>query len=114
MPFIVPSYLRSHRKRWRLSQRELAFLLGFSSQGAISQHEALIRTPEVKVLLKYEALFGESIGDLFPKLRDEAEKEIVLQAKQLMARLEEHPELPAARKLELLAKLIERMRAPRP
>ena len=109
MSFRVPTYLRSHRKRWRLAQHELAFLLGFSSQGAISQHETLIRMPEVKVLFKYEALFGESIGNLFPKLRREAETEIVLQAQLLMKRLEEKDDLPAARKLELLTLLVERM-----
>jgi transcriptional regulator with XRE-family HTH domain len=111
MPFLLPSYVRSHRKRWHLSQRELAFLLGLSSQAVISQHESLARLPQTKALLKYEVLFGEPIGELFPRLRAEAEGEVAEQVKALMARLEKRTDLPAARKLELLNKLIQRLDA---
>ena len=109
MAFLLPNYVRSHRKRWHLSQREAAFLLGMSSQQAISQHEALVRMPQAKALLKYEALFGEAIGDIFPKLRDEAECEVLAQAKLLMERMEGRAGLSVARKLELLTALIRRL-----
>jgi transcriptional regulator with XRE-family HTH domain len=107
----LPSYVRLHRKHLHLSQHELAFLLGLSSQAVISQHESLARLPQTKVLLKYEALFGEPIGELFPKLRIEAEDEVAAQVKTLMARLEKRGDLSAAHKLDLLNKLIQRLAA---
>lgn len=109
MTFLPTSYVRSHRRRWQLSQRELALLLGFTSQAVVSQHESLARLPQTKVLLKYEILFGEPVGELFPKLRKEAEDEIVIQVKALMQKLENRTDISTARKLELLTNLMRRI-----
>lgn len=105
----LPSYIRAHRKRMHLSQRELSFLLGLTSQTVISQHESLARLPPTKTLLKYELLFGAPIGELFPKLRRETEQELLAQVSVLMARLDRRTDLSAARKTELLALLIQRL-----
>ncbi len=114
MTFKLPSYVRSRRKRWHLSQGELSFLLGLSSQATVSQHESLMRMPQTKELLKYEALFGEPIGALFPKLRKQAQDEVAEQAKMLMRKLERRSDLAAAHKLDLLEELVRRLDSDRP
>lgn len=86
-------------------------MLGLSSQAVISQHESFVRLPQTKELLKYEALFGEPIGVLFPKLRNQARDEVAAQAKMLIERLEKRTDLSAALKLELLEELIRRLDA---
>ena len=111
MTFRLPSYIRTHRKRWHLSQRELAFLLGLSSQAVISQHESLARLPQTKVLLKYEALFGEPISVLFPRLHQDASDEVAVQVRALMEALDRQTGLSTAHKLELLQDLIHRLDA---
>lgn len=108
MPSPLPSYIRAYRKRLQLSQRELAFLLGLSSQSVISQHEILLRVPQAKALLKYEILFGKTVGELFPKLREEAEDELAVQVKALMNHLDGREDLSVAHKLELLNRLAQR------
>ncbi|HEX3663765.1 MAG TPA: helix-turn-helix transcriptional regulator [Rhizomicrobium sp.] len=110
----IPNYVRSHRRRWHLSQRELAFLLGLSSQAVISQHESFSRLPQTKALIKYEVLFGEAISELFPKLRRQAELEIAGQARIILRRLEGRSDKIATRKRELLTNLIQRLDASSP
>ena len=109
MSSFLPSYIRMHRKRLQLSQREVAFLLGLSSQTIISQHEFLQRVPQAKALLKYEALFDAHMGDLFPKLRADAEDELVVRVQSLMNELDANQDLPSARKLKLLEELVRRL-----
>lgn len=103
------NYVRPRRKHWLLSQRELAFLLGLSSQAVVSQHESLARLPQTKVLIKYELLFGEPVSVLFPKLHRDACAELAAQAKVLMRRLEKRSDRPSVRKLELLQAFILRL-----
>ena len=113
MTFHLPSHLRAERKRLQLSQGDISFLLGLSSQAAVSQHESLARLPELKLLLKYEVLFDKSVSELFPKLRWDIEGEVLAQIKELMCELDEQPNLPASRKLEILTHLLTRIDAHR-
>jgi hypothetical protein len=107
----LPSYVRSHRRRWHLSQRELAFLLGLSSQAVISQHESLARLPQTKALIKYEVLFGERVGELFPGTRREAEAEIAAQARIILEHLAGRHDKVTTRKREVLTSLLQRLDA---
>jgi|WetSurMetagenome_2_1015567.scaffolds.fasta_scaffold213070_2 DNA-binding XRE family transcriptional regulator len=62
----LASYLRSHRKRSGLSQREIAHLLGYPDQGPVSRHERLCCVPPLMIALSYQAIFGVPVADLFP------------------------------------------------
>ncbi len=66
--FPYPSYLRTHRRRWALTQPELAALLGGLSASLISKCEKLTRRPSVDVLIGSEFIFGEPARRLFPAL----------------------------------------------
>lgn len=62
----LASYLRSHRKRSGLSQREIAQLLGYPDQGPVSRHERLCCVPPLMIALSYQAIFRVPVADLFP------------------------------------------------
>ena len=62
---LLDNYLRTYRKRFGLSQSEMAFLLGCASGAKISRYERNARRPGLDTLLAYERIFGVSIRDLF-------------------------------------------------
>lgn len=59
-------FLRSHRKRSGLSQKELALLIGYPNEGSVSRHERLYCVPPFHIALAYEAVFRISVSGLFP------------------------------------------------
>ncbi|HEY4941398.1 MAG TPA: hypothetical protein VII56_08210 [Rhizomicrobium sp.] len=81
--FPYPSYLRTHRKRWALTQPELGALLGDRSASLISKYEKLELTPSVEVVIGSEFIFGESARRLFPALYASVEAGITLRAVDL-------------------------------
>lgn len=78
--FPYPSYLRTHRARWGLTQPELAALLGEVSASLISKYETLARTPGVRALIGCEFVFGEPARRLFPALYASIESAVTLRA----------------------------------
>jgi transcriptional regulator with XRE-family HTH domain len=70
---IAPCALRTHRRTWGLTQRELAELLGFESPTHVSRLEHGKRVPGLETALFCATLFGASLGDLFPQVAAEAE-----------------------------------------
>ncbi len=60
------NYLRVHRKRSGLSQYELARLVGYPNETAVSRHERLSAVPPLDVALRYQAVFHVDIALLFP------------------------------------------------
>lgn len=60
----LPNYLRTHRKRAGLLQRELALLLGCKSGAEVSRYERSTRQPTLRTALAYEAVFGTPAREL--------------------------------------------------
>lgn len=63
--------LRTFRRSWGLSQRELADLLGFDGSTYVSRLEHGKRTPRLETALACSTLFGVPLGDLFPQVTRE-------------------------------------------
>jgi transcriptional regulator with XRE-family HTH domain len=105
----LPSYIKTRRKHAHMSQRELSYLMGMSTQGVIAQHESRVRLPQATSLFKYQALFDEPIGSLLPGARRQAERDVVSRARVLAARLERRGDRNAARKRAFLDALIGRL-----
>lgn len=59
------NYLRAHRKKSGLSQRELALLLGYRDQGQVSRHERSQTAPPLLAALAYEVIFRVRVSTLF-------------------------------------------------
>jgi transcriptional regulator with XRE-family HTH domain len=64
----VASYLRSHRRKSGLSQRELAGILGYLTEVQISRHERSVAIPGLMIVLGYEAIFRVPVSEMFPGL----------------------------------------------
>jgi DNA-binding XRE family transcriptional regulator len=61
----VGNYLRAHRRRCGLSQRELGILVGYEHGHAISKHERSKSVPPLLIALAYEIVFEIPVGQLF-------------------------------------------------
>jgi transcriptional regulator with XRE-family HTH domain len=103
----LPCYLHSLRKRYGLSQPELAELLGISVS-ALSRYEGQSRKPTAELIVAAEVIFGLCAKDIFPLFYHEVQQVVVKRAKALYARLEKHTEPAAYEKLRLLDALFER------
>jgi transcriptional regulator with XRE-family HTH domain len=98
----MPALLRTHRRNWGLTQRDMADLLGFESPAHVSRIEQGKRTPSTETALACTALFGVSLQELFPQLAAEIEERFKDRALRLHQGLT-HPTTPtAARKRQLL------------
>src|SRR2546423_608870 len=67
----VLCYLRTHRRVWGLTQRELASLMGFESAAHVSRIENGKRAPTVESALACQVLFGIPPSTMFPHAYEE-------------------------------------------
>jgi len=84
----LPNYLRSHRKRLGLSQKEVAYLLGTDEAAKVCRYERFIRSPSLRTALAYEIIFQRSSCELFAGLFRSIQKEVAARAKILCAKTE--------------------------
>src|SRR5436305_1346362 len=70
------NYLRVHRKKAGLSQRELGLILGYNGKHAIYRHESFNSVPPLLMGFAYEILFQEPVSELFPGIRETIEDAI--------------------------------------
>lgn len=105
----LPNYLKAHRKRFGLSQIDLAYLLGANTDTIVWQYEHEWRTPGFQNLLAMEYIFGLSGKSLFTGLAEEVEKETNSRAKKLAHMLAGRPlNAYRLRKLNFLKSLLAR------
>src|SRR4051812_31694109 len=62
------SYLRPLRRRWGLTQRELALLIGAKTHSDVSKFEALKRYPSLAGAIACSIIFDIPSLELFPEL----------------------------------------------
>ena len=80
------SYIRSYRKKARLSQEDVVFLLGGTSGTSVSRHERGRRAPTVQTALAYEIILGQPVGELYRRFLFLLRQEIGTRAEQLIDR----------------------------
>ena len=98
----LPSLLRTQRRTWGLSQREMAKLLGFESSAEISRLEHGKRTPGLETALVCSTLFGVPVQELFPQLVMESVDKLRERVGELHEGIFQTSTLAAVRKRELL------------
>jgi DNA-binding XRE family transcriptional regulator len=59
------NYLKTHRKRSGLSQKEMGKLLGYKDKGQISRHERSESSPPLTTALAYEVIFRVPVSTIF-------------------------------------------------
>lgn len=102
----LPNYLRAHRKRTGLSQRDVARLLGGGTGSKVSGYERFRRTPTLRTALKLQVILDRPMPELFEGMCRESEQEIAARAKQLAGnptRIKLSPDSVRSRTLSKLA-----------
>ena len=100
------NYLLTHRKRFGLTQAEVAFLLDCRHKTKVSDYEQRARRPVLETALAYEAVFGTPVRELFAGMFDEVEIVTHRRARALARKLSAATQTPRiVRKLELLSQI---------
>lgn len=106
------NYLRVQRRRWHLTQEELAFLLGYMNQAMIARLEQEERAVTLAVAHTCEVIFGVTPREMFPALLEGVEERVLARTYDLMDRLKQSTtSQKALAKLELLQEVISRITA---
>ncbi|SRR6266404_5792024 len=82
------NYIRAHRKKAGLSQRELAQLVGYCDQGVISKHEQLLTLPPLVVAIGYCVAFRIPIRTLFAGVHEAVEEMVERRVTELQQELQ--------------------------
>ena len=81
------NYLRAHRKRAGLSQRDLGRLLGSNDPGMVSRHERASSLPSLLVALAYERIYRVPVASLFGELQANIRTQIDSNLSELESKL---------------------------
>jgi len=102
------TFVRAHRRRWGLSQRELALLLNFADSSSVSRIERAKRVPTIETIIACCVIFELSMPELFPPMYDDVEETVLTAAKALYDELEEKTDKRSALKRSLLEDILAR------
>lgn len=106
------NYLRVYRRRWYLTQEELAFLLDYEAESFISRLERDERAITLAVVIGCQSIFGTEPRELFPALIDCVEETVIQRMHELRDRLAQRKQTQRTlAKLELLQEAIARLAA---
>ena len=105
----LKTYLRPLRRRWRLTQRELAFLIGIKSGSVISRIEELNKAPRLAWAVALAVLFDTRALELFPGLFSQVHEDVLLRATELYEELQGNPSKTTRAKLDFLEGVLARL-----
>ena len=101
-------YLRTHRRNWGLTQKELAKLVGTASSVQISRYENGKRAPRIEVALACQVIFGVPPSIMFPDTYALAEEEVMRNMYRMDQALENTTSLSGLRKRDLFTIALKR------
>jgi transcriptional regulator with XRE-family HTH domain len=104
----IISYLRPLRRRWGLTQKELAYLIGAKSAGVISRIEGLRRVPSSAAALACEIIFDTPPIELFPEHFLALHQGILDRVNNLYEELQGNPSKVIRAKLDFLEEVMAR------
>lgn len=104
----VLCYLRTHRRNWGLTQKELAKLVGTASSVQISRYENGKRAPKLEVALACQVIFGVPPSIMFPDAYALSEEEVMRNMYQMDLALSNTTSLSGIRKRELFSIALKR------
>lgn len=103
----LPNYIKYFRRRSRLSQDEVAELLGLTSGTTVLRHEDDQRAPSLDRALAYSVVFKVDARDLFSGRFEIVEDAVHRRARKLLLAIVKQPQTPeTARKAAYLAALV--------
>lgn len=102
------NYVRTHRKKAGLTQRELGRVLGYDEEGAVSRHERFCSLPPLLIALGYSIIFRTSVSEMFAGLHETVEHVVEARLRELEEDLQQRSggssrAVATTRKLEWLS-----------
>lgn len=88
----LDNYLRTHRKRAGLTQREVAFLLGCRNAAQVSRYEKRHRIPTLRTALACRSILGVPLETLFAGIHEKVDRETTARKEKLRSELEARQE----------------------
>ena len=85
----LENYLRTYRRKSGLTQREVAFLLGWKNGAQLSRYEKRHTLPPLRTALAFEAIFKVPLGELFAGVRNSVDRDVLTRVDELVAGLHE-------------------------
>jgi DNA-binding XRE family transcriptional regulator len=105
----IKTYVRPLRRRWALTQRELAFLVGAKSGAVVSRIEGLKRPPSLPVTLACALVFDTAPLELFPDLHAQIHDDVLRRVSELYDQLQGNPSKETRIKLDFLETVLARL-----
>ena len=104
---VLGNYLKAHRRKSGLSQRELGLLVGYMNEGQVRRHERSKTTPPLLIGLAYEIIFQVPVSAIFVGFRSSvaiaAEANLEDLKKKLQSRAEGRQSATTLQKLKWLS-----------
>src|ERR1039458_9946919 len=97
----LSNYIRTHRKRAGLSQRELARIIDYATKVSVFRHERVLALPPLLAALGYEVLFSVPVSELFAGMREAMEQTVEERLGELEENLRRTPRAEKARRQTL-------------
>ena len=85
--------MRTYRKRYPLTQGDIAFLLNRSGNAPLSKEEGGLQKPSIDTILFYHLVFETSITKLFPKHKEKLVESLKQRLPLLIERLRSSTDL---------------------
>lgn len=104
-------YLRSYRRRWGLTQRELAILIGYRTHAVISRLEQTASRPTLETVYALEVLFGTAPHELFPGLKAAVRDAIIPRVRERYEELQGNSSRTTRVKLDFFEDIFQRHEA---
>jgi DNA-binding XRE family transcriptional regulator len=105
----LKTYLRPLRRRWGLTQRELAFLIGVKNGAVISRIEGLTKAPRLEWAVACAVVFDTRALELFPGLFSQVYQDVLGRSTQLYDELQGDPSKTTRLKLDFLETVLARL-----
>jgi transcriptional regulator with XRE-family HTH domain len=102
------SYVRPLRRRWGLTQSELAFLIGTKTSTMVSRIEAVKTYPSLAQAIAFSIVFDTPLLELFPEMFGKAHDFVLKQAESLYDELQGTSAKGTSAKLDFLEEVLSR------
>jgi hypothetical protein len=103
------TYLRPQRRRFGLTQRELAFLIGAKDAGVVGRIEGMQRAPSLLWMCACAIIFDAAPAELFPGLFAKVSEGVLARANDLYEELQGNPSQTTRFKLDFLERVLARL-----